>query len=252
MPFFLTLLFVQNLPDPKVVDGIKMELSGAKVITRKIILEGGLIVVNDSSGSGSGAAVGANEALLTIFEKKSHYDYDHTGCIDFSLDFATSSKCSACKCQDFKVKHDRVINVINALTTYIKKIASKRGVILSKRISYPYTPLEIKAAKRTRKYTFKASSSIEKSKITMPLSLSYTDIQCARATGEQHEPKKSEVSQNEKRLINIIKGFSIPAGFPWHLVDEKYIPINYGDEFHWVLAVVVLKKRGIRVYDSIS
>ncbi|PHU09458.1 hypothetical protein BC332_21318 [Capsicum chinense] len=30
-------------------------------------------------------------------------------------------------------------------------MASKRGVILSKRISYPYIPLEIKAAKRRRK-----------------------------------------------------------------------------------------------------
>ncbi|PHT55290.1 hypothetical protein CQW23_03776 [Capsicum baccatum] len=37
-----------------------------------------------------------------------------------------------------------------------------------------------------------------------------------------------------------------------HLVDEVYIPINCGDEFHWVLAVVVLKERGIRVYNSMS
>ncbi|PHT51100.1 hypothetical protein CQW23_10847 [Capsicum baccatum] len=52
-----------------------------------------------------------------------------------------------------------------------------------------------------------------------------------------------EVFRNEECLINIIKGFSIPAGLPWHLVDEVYIPINCGDEFHWVLAVVVLKER---------
>ncbi|PHU16988.1 hypothetical protein BC332_12683 [Capsicum chinense] len=54
-----------------------------------------------------------------------------------------------------------------------------------------------------------------------------------------------EVSQNEECLINIIKGFSISAGLPWHLVDEVYIPINCGDEFHWVLVVVVLKERRI-------
>ncbi|PHT35315.1 hypothetical protein CQW23_27115 [Capsicum baccatum] len=35
-------------------------------------------------------------------------------------------------------------------------------------------------------------------------------------------------------------------------VDEVYIPINCGDEFHWVLVVVVLKVRPIRVYDSMS
>ncbi|PHT88001.1 hypothetical protein T459_10107 [Capsicum annuum] len=67
---------------------------------------------------------------------------------DFSPDFAASSECSSCKCQDCKAKHDGVINAINALTASIKKMTSKRGVIPSKRISYPDTPLEIKAAKR--------------------------------------------------------------------------------------------------------
>ncbi|PHU05681.1 hypothetical protein BC332_26503 [Capsicum chinense] len=43
-----------------------------------------------------------------------------------------------------------------------------------------------------------------------------------------------KVSQNEECLINIIKGFRILAGLPWHLVDEMYIPTNCGDEFHWV------------------
>ncbi|PHT44701.1 hypothetical protein CQW23_13859 [Capsicum baccatum] len=113
-------------------------------------------------------------------------------------------------------------------------MTSKRGVILSKRISYPYTPLEIKVAKRRRKDISKASSSNEKSKIGTPLSLSCTVVQCATATGEQYKLK------------------SIPASLPWNLVDEVYIPIIYGDEFHWVLTVVVLKKRRIRVYDSMS
>ncbi|PHU22226.1 hypothetical protein BC332_07333 [Capsicum chinense] len=45
---------------------------------------------------------------------------------------------------------------------------------------------------------------------------------------------------------------SILAGLPWHLIDEMYISINCGDKFHWVLAVVILKERCIRVYDSMS
>ncbi|PHT40816.1 hypothetical protein CQW23_19670 [Capsicum baccatum] len=65
----------------------------------------------------------------------------------------------------------------------------------------------------------------------------------------QQQPK---VSRNEECLINIIKGCSIPTDLPWHLVDERYIPINYGDEFHWVLAVIIIKERRIRVYDSMS
>ncbi|KAF3633611.1 putative protein EIN4-like [Capsicum annuum] len=65
----------------------------------------------------------------------------------------------------------------------------------------------------------------------------------------QQQPK---IFQNKEWLINIIKGFSIPAGLLWHLVDEVYVPINYGNEFLWVLAVVVLKERRIQVYDLMS
>ncbi|PHT68721.1 hypothetical protein T459_28208 [Capsicum annuum] len=57
---------------------------------------------------------------------------------------------------------------------------------------------------------------------------------------------------DEECLINIIKGFTISDGLPWHFVDEVYIPVNCGDEFHWVLVVVILKERLIRVYDSMS
>ncbi|PHT91164.1 hypothetical protein T459_06277 [Capsicum annuum] len=65
----------------------------------------------------------------------------------------------------------------------------------------------------------------------------------------QQQPR---VFLNEECLIKIIKGFSIPAGLPWHLVDKVYISINCGDEFHWMLVVVFLKERRIRVYDSMS
>ncbi|PHT70837.1 hypothetical protein T459_25941 [Capsicum annuum] len=87
------------------------------------------------------------------------------GATDFSPDFATSSECSAFKCQDCKAKHDGVINFINALTASVKEMSSTRGVIPSKRISYPYTLLEIKAANRRSKDTSKASSSIKKAKL---------------------------------------------------------------------------------------
>ncbi|KAF3673775.1 hypothetical protein FXO38_05509 [Capsicum annuum] len=114
---------------------------------------------------GSATAVGANDTALTVF-KINHYEYDHTG----YTDFASPSKCSVCNCQDCKVKHDVVINAINALNTSAKELTSKRGVIPSKRILYPFTPLEIKA-KRRRKVISKALSSIQKIKIATPLSV---------------------------------------------------------------------------------
>ncbi|PHU29003.1 hypothetical protein BC332_01096 [Capsicum chinense] len=265
-----------------------MEFFRATTITRKIILEGG-----------------AYDAPLTVFEKTSHYDYDHNGCTDFSPDFAASSECSSCECQDGKVKHDEVINAINALTASVKEMIPKRSVIPSKRISYPDTPLEIKEAKRRRKDTSKASSIIKKKvdvaataeehnmTVDNPSTASKDEEKVEPVSlGERKNypfegfnisdeaPKKlttlindysewiadgllnhhasrycqqhPKVSRNEECLINIIKGFSISAGLPWHLVDDVYIPMNYGDEFHWVFAVVVLQERRIRVYDSMS
>ena len=69
-------------------------------------------------------------------------------------------------------------------------------------------------------------------------------------TTQEHIDRASVVSVHERSIINIIKGFGIPAALPWHLVDEVYIPINCDQQFHWVLAVVELKNRLIRVFDS--
>ncbi|PHT58024.1 hypothetical protein CQW23_00387 [Capsicum baccatum] len=60
------------------------------------------------------------------------------------------------------------------------------------------------------------------------------------------------VAKNEDAIANIIHGFCMPAGSPLYMVDEVYVPINCGKEFHWVLSVIVLKERLIRVYDSLS
>ncbi|PHU06935.1 hypothetical protein BC332_23424 [Capsicum chinense] len=74
MSFFLTLWPVQTLSDPKVIDKIKIELFGATAITRKIILEGGLVVVDGLSGDGvvgsrSRAIVGTNDAPLKYLKQ---------------------------------------------------------------------------------------------------------------------------------------------------------------------------------------
>ncbi|PHU26146.1 hypothetical protein BC332_04478 [Capsicum chinense] len=168
-------------------------------------------------------------------------------------------------------------NVHHALTAFVKEMISKRGIILSKRISYSNTLLEIKETKRKRKDTSKASSIIKKAKLQrlcLCLALMFSmqgpqknsvdvtanveeqnmivDNPSTASRDEEKEEPQPEVFQNEECLINIIKGFSIPDGLPWHLVDEVYIPINCGDEFYWVLVVVSLKERRIRVYGSMS
>ncbi|KAM3325113.1 hypothetical protein P3S67_000237 [Capsicum chacoense] len=188
MPFFLTLRSVQTLSDPKVIDKIKMEFFGATVITRKIILEGGLVVIDEAVGGGSGAAVGANDAPLTIF-KANHYEYDHTGYTDFT----SPSECSARKCQYCRTKHDVAINAINALTASVKELTSKKGLIPSKRILFSSALLEIRA-KRRRRVISRALSGIQKSKIATPLSVCCTE-QRTMSKEEQHELKKVDVEE---------------------------------------------------------
>ncbi|KAM3307354.1 hypothetical protein P3S67_009097 [Capsicum chacoense] len=56
----------------------------------------------------------------------------------------------------------------------------------------------------------------------------------------------------KKAITHIIKGYCTPSDFPWHQVDEVYVPINCNENFHWVLAVIALKDRCIRIYDSLS
>ncbi|PHU21832.1 hypothetical protein BC332_06939 [Capsicum chinense] len=60
------------------------------------------------------------------------------------------------------------------------------------------------------------------------------------------------VANNEDAITNTINGFYIPAGLPWHMIDEVCDPVNCDKEFYWVLTVIVLKERVIRVYDSLS
>ncbi|PHU03735.1 hypothetical protein BC332_28986 [Capsicum chinense] len=149
---------------------------------------GGLIVVDGAVGGGSGAAVGANDAPLTVF-KANHYEYDHIG----YTDFASPNECSARKCQDCRAKHDVVINAINVLTASVKELTSKRGLIPSKRILFPSTQLDIRSKGR-RRVISKALSGIQKSKIATPLSACCTE-QRTMSKGEQHELKKVDVEE---------------------------------------------------------
>ncbi|PHT58976.1 hypothetical protein CQW23_01339 [Capsicum baccatum] len=69
---------------------------------------------------------------------------------------------------------------------------------------------------------------------------------------QQDYTKSIVVAKNEDAIANIIHGFCMPAGLPWYMVDEVYVPINCSKKFHWTLAVIVLKERLIHVYDSLS
>ncbi|KAG5580154.1 hypothetical protein H5410_050781 [Solanum commersonii] len=52
---------------------------------------------------------------------------------------------------------------------------------------------------------------------------------------QEHTACGAIVSAFERSIKNIIKGFSISARLPWHLVDDVYISMNSDGKFHWVL-----------------
>ncbi|KAF3669797.1 hypothetical protein FXO38_07408 [Capsicum annuum] len=64
--------------------------------------------------------------------------------------------------------------------------------------------------------------------------------------------RSNKVTSMERSICEIIQGLCIPISISWHLIDEVYVLINCKGSFHWVLAVIGLKERCIRVYDSLK
>ncbi|KAF3658752.1 putative protein EIN4-like [Capsicum annuum] len=61
------------------------------------------------------------------------------------------------------------------------------------------------------------------------------------------------VAKNEDAIVNIIQEFCMPAGLPWYMVGEVYVPINWGKEFHWdcdvfVCAYTEILSEGLQVH----
>ncbi|KAM3326896.1 hypothetical protein P3S67_002022 [Capsicum chacoense] len=82
--------------------------------------------------------------------------------------------------------------------------------------------------------------------------VNYCDADAGNELATQDASAKTdEIADMEMSLINTIKGFS-PRGQPWHLADEVFVPINCDGAFHWILTVIALKDRCIRMYDSIA
>ncbi|KAM3308618.1 hypothetical protein P3S67_010362 [Capsicum chacoense] len=83
--------------------------------------------------------------------------------------------------------------------------------------------------------------------------VNYYDADAGNELDTQNTSAKTdEVADMEMTLISTIKEFIPRAGQPWHLVDKVFISINCDGAFHWILIVIALKDRCIRVYDSMA
>ncbi|PHU13989.1 hypothetical protein BC332_15194 [Capsicum chinense] len=182
--------------------------------------EGGLVVadgvsgdevIGGGNGSGSGATVVDNHALLEVLEITNYYVYDHTG----FTDFFPSSECSAWKYQGYKTKHDGVDVIVKAITEQHNITVDNPST--GSKYEEKVKPVSTEEQKN---YPFEGFNIL------------------------------SEASKKLTKLIDDYSEWIANDGLPWHLVDEVYIPINCGDEFHWVYAVVILKERHIQVLYS--
>ncbi|XP_047250041.1 uncharacterized protein LOC124885840 [Capsicum annuum] len=101
-------------------------------------------------------------------------------------------------------------------------------------------------------YKYTTTSYFVKTYIEKTYNRYYPVVQTDQISTQEDYAESYNVAKNEDAITNTINGFCIPAGLPWHMVDEVYVFVNCDKEFHWILDVIVLKERVIRVYDSLS
>ncbi|WMV44189.1 hypothetical protein MTR67_037574 [Solanum verrucosum] len=143
MPFFLTLEIIDTKSDP-IVDLIKKALAGATTIRSEAPIVSGDaddvaldvnvdvnidVDIGDVGAKSGGEHVDDDGGIYGGFTPFS----GHTTYFDPS-----SSSCSACKCEEYKNKEGKLISTgedvkksLDALTSAVKKLISKRGVIPS-------------------------------------------------------------------------------------------------------------------------
>ncbi|KAF3685386.1 hypothetical protein FXO37_00702 [Capsicum annuum] len=88
-----------------------------------------------------------------------------------------------------------------------------------------------------------------KMKFISPTEINDNELGDSLSTQDDYK-RSCFVANNEESLINIIKGFNIPTTLPWHLVNDVYFSVNCDEKFHWMRAVISVKKRCICMYDS--
>ncbi|KAH0746449.1 hypothetical protein KY285_008106 [Solanum tuberosum] len=196
MSFFLTLGIIDTKSDPT-VDLIKKELAGATTIRREapivsgdaddVILDVDVDVnigvdIGDAGAKSGGEHVDDVGGIYGGFTPFS----GHTTSFGPS-----SSLCSACKCEECKNKEAQLISTgedvkksLDALTSAVKELISKRGVIPSRKISEPFTPLKIK---RRRKSISKILSNMKKRQQIATTPLPCNVESSSGAIEEQHK-----------------------------------------------------------------
>ena len=60
----------------------------------------------------------------------------------------------------------------------------------------------------------------------------YPDVADKELSTQEDYAQSSIVARHEESITNIIKGFNIPVGLPWHLVDDVFVSVNCDGKFY--------------------
>ncbi|PHT30369.1 hypothetical protein CQW23_30033 [Capsicum baccatum] len=101
-------------------------------------------------------------------------------------------------------------------------------------------------------YRFTTTNLFFKNYIDKTYSRYYEDDTDRVLTTQQDYGESVHVALIDEAITHIIKGYCMSSGLPWQQIDEVYVPINCNENFYWVLMVISLNDRRIRVYDSLS
>ncbi|PHT48416.1 hypothetical protein CQW23_12624 [Capsicum baccatum] len=176
------------------------------------------------------------EEGLLKFHAKKKYDDDHYKAKSYSLGFHEI---------DFVVSHAQIKN-------WFYLMSQKNTCWNDEHIDVIFYHLRKKSKlKSDQDYRFTITNYFFKNYIDKTYSRCYEDDTDTVLTTQQYYVESARVALIEEAITHIIKGYCMSSGLPWHQVDEVYVPINCNENFHWVLAVIALKDRHIRIYDSL-
>lgn len=83
-----------------------------------------------------------------------------------------------------------------------------------------------------QQYRYAAMNCLFKTYIDFTYGRYFQDVVEVAISTQEDYIRSCIISNHEELLIDIIKGFNIPAGLPWYLVDDLYVPVNCDGEFH--------------------
>lgn len=67
----------------------------------------------------------------------------------------------------------------------------------------------------------------------------------------EYEDIESKFSANQN-VLDVINGYGLAFNTPWHLVDFVLFPIWLPEQKHWILAILNLQKRVVRVRNTLT